>query len=195
MAEEALLTGPLEPTNEWYAVAKIAGIKLCQAYRRQYGCDFISAMPTNLFGLVDRYDLTQGHVVAAMIMKFHAAKTEGRDTVELWGTGTPRREFLYSEDMADACVFLMQHYSDEPPVNVGTGTETTIGELAETVARVVGFQGRLVFDTTKPDGAPRKVMDNSRIHAMGWTASTSLDSGMGNAYRWYLDNVAGDRAE
>jgi len=194
VAEEAMLTGPLEPTNEWYAVAKIAGIKLCQAYRRQYGCDFISAMPTNLFGLADRYDLTQGHVVAAMIMKFHAAKTEGRDTVELWGTGTPRREFLYSEDMADACIFLMQHYSDDPPVNVGTGTETTIGELAETVARVVGFQGRLVFDTTKPDGAPRKVMDNSRIHAMGWTASTSLDSGMGNAYRWYLDNVAGDRA-
>lgn len=190
VAEDSLLTGPLEPTNEWYAVAKIAGIKLCQAYRRQYGCDFISAMPTNLFGLGDRYDLTQGHVVAAMIMKIHAAKAEGQATVEVWGTGTPKREFLYSEDLADACIFLMRHYSDESHVNVGTGVETTIRELVETVAQVIGFEGGLAFDSTKPDGAPRKVMDNGRIHALGWRASTTLRHGLERAYDSYLHRLA-----
>lgn len=186
MTEEALLTGALEPTNEWYAVAKIAGIKLCQAYRRQYGCDFISAMPTNLFGLGDRYDLTQGHVVAALLMKFHAAKAEGRDVVELWGTGTPTREFLYSEDLGDACVYLMTHYSDLSHMNVGTGVETSIRELAEMIAGIVGYEGRLIFDPSKPDGTPRKVMDNRRIAALGWTATTGLEQGLRQAYRGYL---------
>jgi GDP-L-fucose synthase len=191
MREDALLTGPLEPTNEWYAVAKIAGIKLCQAYRRQYGCDFISAMPTNLYGLGDRYDLTQGHVAAAVIMKIHAAKLAGAETVELWGTGTPMREFLFSEDLADGLVFLMKHYSDEPHVNVGTGSEVTIREFAEKVAEAVGWHGHFVFDTSKPDGSPRKVMDNARIAALGWTARTDMKDGLAQAYRWYLDNVAG----
>src|SRR5262249_18903580 len=163
MREEALLTGPLEPTNEWYAVAKIAGIKLCQAYRRQYGCDFISAMPTNLFGPGDNYDLTQGHVVAALIMKIAAAKREGKRTVELWGTGTPRREFLFVNDMADGLVFLMKNYSDDAHINVGTGTEMTIRELAERIAKVAQWQGSFTFDTSKPDGTPRKVMDISRL--------------------------------
>jgi GDP-L-fucose synthase len=190
VAEDALLTGLVEPTNEWYALAKIAGLKLCQAYRRQYGCDFITVVPNNLFGLNDRFDPTHGHVVAAMIMKFHTAKTEGRDAVELWGTGSPLREFLYSEDMADACVFLMQSYSDEAPVNVGSGIEITIRQLAETIARTVGYEGRLVFDTSKPDGIPRKLLDCTRIHDLGWTSSTSLEAGMAEAYRWYLDNAA-----
>ncbi|MGE5505904.1 MAG: GDP-L-fucose synthase [Actinomycetota bacterium] len=190
MREDALLTGPLEPTNEWYAVAKIAGIKLCQAYRRQYGCDFIAAMPTNLYGLGDRYDLTQGHVAAALIMKIHAAKAAGADTVEIWGTGAPMREFLFSEDLADGLVFLMKHYSGEPHVNIGTGSEITIRAFAERVAEAVGWTGRFVFDTSKPDGAPRKVMDNARIAALGWRAGTDLRDGLKQAYRWYLDNVA-----
>jgi GDP-L-fucose synthase len=189
--EEALLTGLVEPTNEWYSLAKIAGLKLCQAYRRQYGCDFITAIPNNLFGLNDRFDPTHGHVVAAMIMKFHAAKTEGRDSVELWGTGTPLREFLYSEDMADACVFLMQNYSDEAPLNVGSGIEVTIAQLAQTIAKTVGFEGRLVFDTSKPDGIPRKLLDTTRLDGLGWKASTSLETGMAEAYRWFLANVVG----
>lgn len=190
MSEDMLLTGPLEPTNEWYAVAKIAGIKMCQAYRRQYGCDFIAAMPTNLFGPGDRYDLTQGHVVAALIMKFHAAVAEGRDHVEIWGSGAPQREFLYSGDLGDACVFLMQHYSGEPHVNVGTGREMSIKQLAQLIAKVTGFAGDLVFDTSKPDGMPRKVMDVSRLTAMGWTASTDVEAGMREAYRWYVDHIA-----
>jgi GDP-L-fucose synthase len=189
MSEEALLTGPLEPSNEWYAIAKIAGIKLCQAYRRQYGCDFISAMPTNLFGAGDRYDLTQGHVVAALIMKIDAAKREGRDQVELWGTGTPKREFLFVDDMADGLVFLMKHYSDEPHVNIGTGKEMTILELAERIAKVAGWSGKFVFDRTKPDGTPRKVMNVSKMTAMGWTAKTPLNEAMAQAYRWYLENA------
>jgi GDP-L-fucose synthase len=189
MTEDLLLTGPLEPTNEWYAVAKIAGIKLCQAYRRQYGCDFISAMPTNLYGIGDRYDLTQGHVVAALIMKFHAAKVEGRPTVELWGTGSPLREFLYSEDLADGLVHLMTHYSDEPHVNIGTGSEITIGQLAELVAGIVGWRGNFIFDSTKPDGTPRKVMDLSRLRALGWTARTAIEDGLGIAYRDYLNRL------
>jgi GDP-L-fucose synthase len=190
MTEDALLTGPLEPTNEWYAVAKIAGIKLCQAYRRQYGCDFISAMPTNLFGAGDRYDLMAGHVVAALIMKIEAARRENRDTVELWGTGTPRREFLFVDDMADGLVFLVKNYSDEPHVNIGTGQEMTIRELAERIADVAGWRGTFTFDTSKPDGAPRKVMDVSRMRAMGWTAPTPFDVAMGAAYRWYLERAA-----
>jgi GDP-L-fucose synthase len=188
MAEDSLLTGPLEPTNEWYAIAKIAGIKLCQAYRQQHGCDFISAMPTNLFGAGDRYDLTQGHVVAALIMKIDAAKHEGRDTVELWGTGAPMREFLYADDLADGLVFLMKHYSGKDHVNVGTGKEMTIRELAERIAAVAGWKGTFTFDITKPDGTPRKVMDISRMSAMGWTARTSFDEAMKDTYAWYIQN-------
>jgi GDP-L-fucose synthase len=190
MTEDALLTGPLEATNEWYAIAKIAGIKLCQAYRRQYGCDFISAMPTNLFGAGDRYDLTQGHVVAALIMKIEAAKREGQGTVELWGTGTPKREFLFVDDMADALVFLMKNYSDESHVNIGTGTDMTILELAQAIARVADWNGRFTFDAFKPDGTPRKVMDVSRLAALGWTAQTPFQDGLSSAWRWYLENRA-----
>jgi GDP-L-fucose synthase len=188
ITEDALLTGPLEPTNEWYAVAKIAGIKLCQAYRRQYGCDFISAMPTNLFGAGDRYDLQQGHVVAALIMKIAAAKRDGRDEVELWGTGTPMREFLYVDDMADALVFLMKNYSGDSHVNVGTGKEMTIRELAERIAEVAGWKGTLTFDTSKPDGTPRKVMDVGALSRMGWTAQTPFNIAMSETYRWYLEH-------
>ena len=185
MTEDALLSGPLEPTNEWYAIAKIAGIKLCQAYRRQYGCDFISAMPTNLFGPGDRFDLKHGHVVAALIMKIVEAKREGRSTIELWGTGTPRREFLYVDDLADGLVFLMKNYSDESHVNVGTGKDMTINELAQRISKVVGWEGEVTFDLSKPDGTPRKVMDVSKMASMGWTAHTSFDRGIEQAVRWY----------
>ncbi len=186
MREDALLTGPLEPTNEWYAVAKIAGIKLCQAYRKQYGDDFISAMPTNLFGSGDRYDLAQGHVVAALIMKIEAASREGRDSIELWGTGTPMREFLYVDDLADALVFLMKTYSGADHVNVGTGREMTIRELAERIGKAAGWKGRFTFDATKPDGTPRKVMDISRLTTMGWKAQTAFDDAMRETYRQYV---------
>jgi GDP-L-fucose synthase len=190
MREEALLTGELEPTNEWYAIAKIAGIKLCQAFRRQYGCDFVSVMPTNLYGPGDRYDAEGGHVVAALIMKVHAAKRENRSTVELWGSGTPRREFLYTEDLADACVFVMKNYSGEMFLNVGTGRDMTILELAESIARVADWQGTFTFDKSKPDGTPRKVMDVSRLRELGWSASTEFEIGLKEAYRWYVENVA-----
>jgi GDP-L-fucose synthase len=190
MREEALLTGALEPTNEGYAIAKIAGIKLCQTYRRQYGCDFISLMPTNLYGPGDRYDPDGGHVVAALIMKIHAAKIENRPTVELWGTGTPRREFLFSDDLGDACVFAMKNYSGEMFLNVGTGKDMTILELAERIAKAIGWQGDFSFDSSKPDGMPRKVMDVSRMTALGWTASTDFDTGMKFAYEWYVANKA-----
>ncbi|MDR3792622.1 MAG: GDP-L-fucose synthase [Terracidiphilus sp.] len=193
MREEALLTGALEPTNESYAIAKIAGIKLCEAYRRQYGCDYISVMPTNLFGPGDRYDAHGGHVVAALIMKIHAAKVAGSRAVELWGTGTPRREFLYSGDLGDACVFAMKNYSGELFLNVGTGTDMTILELAERIAKVIGWGGEFVFDRTKPDGMPRKVMDVSRLAALGWTAPTPFDDGMREAYGWYVENVATEK--
>ena len=189
MKEEALLTGALEPTNEWYSISKIAGIKLCQAYRRQCGCDFVSLMPTNLYGPGDRYDAQHGHVVAALIMKIHTAKMANSPTVELWGSGTPRREFLFSEDLADACVFVMKNYSGEMFLNVGTGREMTILELAESIARIVGWKGTLTFDRTKPDGMPRKVMDVSRLAALGWTAPTDFETGMREAYRWYAANV------
>jgi GDP-L-fucose synthase len=194
MREEALLTGPLEPTNEWYAIAKIAGIKLCQAFRRQYGCDFVSVMPTNLYGPGDRYDAEGGHVVAALIIKIHAAKVANSPTVELWGSGTPKREFLFSEDLADACIFVMKNYSGEMFLNVGTGTDMTILELAQSIAKIIGWNGTFTFDTSKPDGTPRKVMNVSRLRALGWSAPTELESGMKQAYQWYLSNVAGSIA-
>lgn len=190
MREEALLTGALEPTNEWYAIAKIAGVKLCQAYRRQYGCNFVSVMPTNLFGPGDRYDAEGGHVVAALIMKIHAAKIASSPTVELWGTGTPKREFLFSEDLADACVFVMKNYSGEMCLNVGTGRDMTILELAESVARIAGWHGTFTFDRSKPDGMPRKVMDVSRLSVLGWRAPSDFETGMKEAYRWYEGNAS-----
>ena len=190
MREEMLLTGALEPTNEWYAVAKIAGMKLCQAYRRQYGCDFVAVMPTNLYGPGDRYDVEAGHVVAALIMKIHDAKLANRRTVEIWGSGMPRREFLFSEDLADACVFVMKNYSGELFLNVGTGRDMTILELAESIARIAEWNGRFTFDRSKPDGMPRKVMDVSRLAALGWSAPTDFETGMRAAYRWYVDHMA-----
>jgi GDP-L-fucose synthase len=190
MREEALLTGPLEPTNEWYAIAKIAGVKMCQAYRRQYGCDFVSVMPTNLYGPGGRYDAEGGHVVAALLMKIHAAKMANSATVELWGSGTPRREFLFSEDLADACVFVMKNYSGEMCLNVGTGRDMTILELAESIARIVGWNGSFTFDRSKPDGMPRKVMDVSRLRDLGWSAPSDFETGMKEAYRWYVANAA-----
>jgi len=190
MREEALLTGALEPTNEWYAIAKIAGIKLCQAYRRQYGCDFVSVMPTNLYGPGDRYDAENGHVVAALIMKIHAAKLANSPTVELWGTGKPKREFLFTGDLADACVFVIKNYSEEMFLNVGTGHDITILELAQSIAKIVDWQGTFTFDTSKPDGMPRKVLDVGRLRALGWSASTDLETGMKYAYEWYVANRA-----
>ncbi len=188
MTEDALLTGPLEPTNEWYAVAKIAGIKLCQAYRKQYGCDYISAMPTNLYGPGDNFDLTSSHVVPALMRKIDAAKRANAASVEIWGSGTPRREFLYVDDLADACVFLLKHYSGYDQINVGTGEDLTISELAETIARVVGYSGGFAYDRSKPDGTPRKLMNVSRLAALGWRASTSLTDGLKLSYDWYLAN-------
>lgn len=190
MREEALLTGTLEPTNEGYAIAKIAGIKLCAAYRRQYGCDFVSVMPANLYGPGDRYEAERGHVVAALILKIHAAKMANSPTVELWGSGKPKREFLFTEDLADACVFVMKNYSDECFLNVGTGCEMSILELAESIARVVGWKGIFTFDPSKPDGMPRKVMDGSRLRALGWNAQTPFEEGLRQTYDWYLQNVA-----
>jgi GDP-L-fucose synthase len=191
MREEMLLTGALEPTNESYAIAKIAGIKLCEAFRRQYGCDFVSVMPTNLYGPGDRYDAELGHVAAGLIMKIHAAKSAGSPAVELWGTGTARREFLYSEDLADACVFVMKNYSGAMFLNVGTGEDMTILELAQSIAKVIGWEGRFTLNTSKPDGMPRKVMDVSRLAALGWSAPTDFETGMKEAYRWYVANVVG----
>lgn len=194
LKEEALLTGALEPTNEWYAIAKIAGIKLCAAFRRQYGCDFVSVMPTNLYGPGDRYDAQNGHVVAALIMKIHEAKMANSGTAELWGSGTPKREFLFTEDLADACVFVMKNYSDELILNVGTGREMTILELAESIARVAGWKGTFTFDRSKPDGMPRKVMDVRRLAALGWRAQTPFDEGIKQAYDWYVANIANRKA-
>src|SRR5258707_629314 len=184
MKEDALLTGPLEPTNEWYAIAKIAGIKLCQAYRKQHGADFISAMPTNLYGPGDNYDLASSHVVPALMRKIDEARAKGASQVEIWGSGTPKREFLYVEDMADACVFLLKHYNGSDHVNIGTGVDLTIRELAETIARVVGYRGEFIYDRSKPDGTPRKLMDVSMLTALGWRASTSLESGLKQSYDW-----------
>lgn len=184
--EEHLLTGALEPTNEWYAIAKIAGIKLCQAYRRQYGCDFISAMPTNLYGPNDNYDLQTSHVLPALIRKFHEAKIAGAATVTCWGTGAPRREFLHADDLADACVFLMENYSDENFLNIGYGSDVTIKELAETIQRIVGFNGKIIWDTSKPDGTPRKLLDSSRLLALGWRPKIDLETGIRMAYEDFL---------
>ena len=185
--EEALLTGALEPTNEWYAVAKIAGIKLCQAYRQQYGCDFISAMPTNLYGPEDNFDLTSSHVLPALIRKFHDAKQSAGKEVEIWGTGSAMREFLHVDDLADACLFLMENYSDEMHINVGTGVDLSIRDLAEKIRQVVYPAAELRFDTSKPDGTPRKVLDVTRLKNLGWSPSYSLDSGLASTYQWFLD--------
>lgn len=190
MREDALLTGALEPTNEWYAIAKIAGIKLCQAYRKQHGCDFISAMPTNMYGLNDNFDLQSSHVLPALMVKVHTAKTRGDASYEVWGSGTPLREFMYADDCADALVHLLKHYSGEGHVNVGTGEEVSIRQLAETICDVVGFDGELVFDASKPDGTPRKLMDSSALLGMGWTPKTDLRDGIAKTYTWYLENAA-----
>ncbi|MGA2748507.1 MAG: GDP-L-fucose synthase [Verrucomicrobiota bacterium] len=186
LKEEYLLTGPLEPTNEWYAIAKIAGIKLCQAFRRQFGSDFISVMPTNLYGLNDNYDPRNSHVLPALIRRFHEAKAAGADSVTCWGTGAPRREFLYADDLAAACVFLMQHYSDEQIINIGSGGDLEIKALAELVARVIGFTGKILWDTSKPDGTPRKLMDSSRIFALGWKPRIDMETGIRFAYEDFL---------
>jgi GDP-L-fucose synthase len=186
LAEDSLLTGPLEPTNEWYAIAKIAGIKLCQAYRSQHGCDFISAMPTNLYGPGDNFDLASSHVVPALMRKIDQAKQSGSETVEIWGSGTPRREFLYVDDLADACVFLIQHYNGYDHVNIGVGQDLTIRQLAETIAGVVGYHGGFVYDRSKPDGTPQKLLDVGRLTALGWQATTSLEDGLRQSYDWYL---------
>lgn len=188
ISEDVLLTGALEPTNEWYAIAKIAGIKLCQAFRKQYGCDFISAQPTNLYGPGDNFDLQSSHVIPALINKAHHAKTTSSDAITIWGTGTPKREFLHVDDLADALVYLMKFYSGSVPLNVGTGTDLSIGELAETVCEAVGFTGRLEFDTSKPDGTPRKLLNTSRINELGWEARTPLGDGLRSTYAWFLDN-------
>ena len=187
MKEEYLLTGLLEPTNEPYAIAKIAGIKLCEAYRDQYGCNFISAMPTNLYGKGDNYHKENSHVIPALLRKFHEAKVEGKDTVEIWGTGKPFREFMYVDDLADGCLYLMKHYNEKLFVNIGTGEEVTIEALAHIVKEVTGFSGEIVFDTTKPDGTPRKLMDSTRIHEMGWKHTTSLKDGLKKAYEFFKE--------
>lgn len=186
ISEEALLTGPLEPTNEWYALAKIAGIKLCQAYRRQHGCDFISAMPTNLYGPGDNYDLAGGHVLPALLRKAHEAKEAEAKSLTIWGTGTPLREFLHVDDLADACVLLLKSASQHELVNIGSGSDLTILELAQKVCEVVGFEGTIVTDTTKPDGTPRKLLDCTRLHAMGWRPRISLDDGLVSTYQDFL---------
>ena len=190
MSEDALLTGPLEPTNEWYAVAKIAGIKLCQAYRRQHGCDFIAAMPTNLYGPGDNFDLATSHVVPALMAKAHRAKADGAAEIEIWGSGKPRREFLYVDDAADALVHLMRSYSDEQHVNVGTGEDLTIDALARMICEVVGYDGKCRYDASKPDGTPRKLLDVGRLSALGWTASTPLRTGLAQTYDWYKAQCA-----
>jgi len=187
--EDALLTGPLEPTNEWYAIAKIAGIKLCQAYRRQHGCDFISAMPTNLYGPGDNFDLTTSHVIPALIRKLHEAKKSGSPQVMVWGTGTPRREFLHANDCADALVFLMKTYSDEGHINVGSGEDITIDMLTRTIVDLIGYEGNIAHDTSRPDGTPRKLMSNARLAAMGWRPQIALRDGLAATYRWFLDNA------
>ena len=186
--EDALLTGPLEPTNDAYALAKIAGIKLCQAYAREYGKNFLSAMPTNLYGPHDNFDLHTSHVLPALIRKIHEAKKSGAPEVLVWGTGTPRREFLHADDLADACVFLLKNYDSPELINIGSGTDVTIRELAETVCEVLGYDGALAFDPTKPDGTPRKLMDSSRLFSLGWKPKISLREGIAHAHAWFLEN-------
>ena len=190
ITEDELLTGPLEPTNEWYAIAKIAGIKLCQAYRKQYGRDIISAKPTNLYGPNDNFDLTSSHVLPALIRKFHDAREDGRAAVEIWGTGSPMREFLHVDDLADACVYLMDNYSEHSHINLGTGKDLTIKALAEKVRDVVYPEGQLEFDTSKPDGTPRKVLDVTKLTMLGWSPKIDLDRGIRTTYQWFLKQQA-----
>lgn len=194
MAEDALLAGPLEPTNQSYAIAKIAGIEMCRAYRRQFGCDFISAMPTNLYGPADNFDLETGHVASALIVKAHLAKQSDAPEMVVWGSGKPRRELMYVDDLADALVHLMKVYSDAPHVNVGTGQDVTIDELARLVCEVVGYRGGLRYDSSMPDGAPRKLLDVSRLRSLGWTAKTPLRDGLARTYDFYLKHLAGSAA-
>ena len=192
ITEEQLLTGPLETTNEWYAIAKIAGIKLCQAYRRQYGCDFISAMPTNLYGPGDNFDLDSSHVIPALMRKFHDAKSAPRNAVPVWGTGAAFREFLHVDDLARACLFLMEHYSDDGHVNVGTGEDLSIRELAETIRTVVNPDAEIEWDPSKPDGTPRKLLDVSKLRALGWSPTIDLVDGLRSTYDWFLDQLGTD---
>ncbi len=194
ISEDALLTGPLEPTNEWYAIAKIAGIKLCQAYRRQYGRHYISVMPCNLYGPFDNFDLANSHVLPALMRKFHEAKLAGRDEVVVWGTGTPLREFLHVDDLADGTIFLLNTYDGAEPVNCGAGSDLSIRELAEKIGGIVRFEGSLVFDTSKPDGTPRKLIDSSRINSLGWRPRIGLDEGISSTYQWFLDTYASELA-
>jgi GDP-L-fucose synthase len=189
MPEDCLLTGALEPTNEWYAIAKIAGLKLCQAYRREYGFNAICAMPTNLYGPGDNFDLKASHVLPALIRKCHEAKQARSAAVEVWGTGTPRREFLHVDDLADACLYLMQHYEGEGPINVGWGKDVSIAELAQLVADSVGYTGQLRFDPSKPDGTPRKLLDTSRLSALGWQPTITLEDGLASTYEWYRSHA------
>ncbi len=191
LREEYLLSGPLEPTNQWYAIAKIAGLKMCQAYRRQYGCEFISAMPTNLYGPNDNYDLQNSHVLPALIRRFHEAKVAEAPAVTCWGTGAPLREFLYVDDLARACVFLMENYSEEQFINIGSGSDLSVRELAETVKHIVGFAGEIVWDTSKPDGTPRKLMDSSQLLALGWKPQVDLRTGIRLAYEDFLKRFGG----
>ena len=193
MKEEHLLTGVLEPTNEPYAIAKIAGIKMCQAYNDQYATDFISVMPTNLYGINDNFDLNNSHVLPALIRKFHEAKTNNLPAVEIWGTGSPRREFLHVDDLADACYYLMRNYSGNDFLNIGVGKDISIKELAVMIKDIVGFKGELQFDTSKPDGTPQKLLDVSRLNAAGWQAKTGLREGISKTYRWFLENQGGMR--
>jgi GDP-L-fucose synthase len=192
MAEDALLTGPLEPTHEWYAIAKLAGIKLVQAFRKQHGRDFIACMPTNLYGPGDNFGLATSHVLPALIRKAHEAKLAGSDTITIWGTGTPRREFLHVDDLADACIFLLASYSDHEPINVGCGDDIAILDLVRLVNAVVGFEGDIVLDTTKPDGPPRKLLDVSRLTALGWRPSIGLRDGIAATYDWFREDLASD---
>ena len=189
LKEEYLLTGPLEPTNEPYAIAKIAGIEMCDAYRAQYGCNFISVMPTNLYGPNDNYDLNNSHVLPAMLRKMHEAKVNHHPEVTIWGTGTPKREFLHADDMADACFYLMQNYNEKGLVNIGVGEDISIGDLAQLIKRIVGFEGKLVFDTSKPDGTPRKLMDVGKLHSYGWKASLGLEEGITNVYKEVKEKI------
>lgn len=193
IVEEALLSGPLEPTNEAYAIAKIAGIRLCQAYRRQYGCNYVAAMPTNLYGPGDNFDLMSGHVLPALIRRFHTAKLEGTEEVQIWGSGSPYREFLYVDDLADACYFLMNHYDGEAHLNVGTGEDLTIAHLAELIRDTVYPAARISFDRSKPDGMPRKLLDVSRLHELGWRHRTPLNEGVAITYQWFLENESSVR--
>ena len=189
MSEGCRLTGPLEPTNEWYAIAKIAGLKMCQAYRRQYGFNAISAMPTNLYGPGDNFNLTGSHVLPALMRKFHEAKEHGRAEVEIWGTGTPRREFLHVDDCADACLFLMRQYEEETWINIGSSEEVTIADLASMVARAIGFSGSMIFNRSMPDGTVRKLLDSAKLRALGWTPKITLAAGIESTYRWFLEHI------